>query len=487
MATWSYFTAYLDGTRPIRAEERDELWTNFETILHSCAATHTLDATIIAAIKASGLITDLTPLKISGAAAGTVDLPKTIGSVTSSVFAPTGLTRLTAAATAEGLSSPEYDALFSASTRERATTVDDYRIWNVLKRCIDALSCCALPTFTNTAFNATETFPFSCSQSSSGATSFSATGVPTGLSFNTTTGAITGTPVGVGTYVVNVTATNSCGSVSGTCTITVYAAASAPSASFRARSASLTKCGFDEWVASTPPKVYLRADYTGSITTSSYANTDCTGALINRSLYEIGGYCEYTRPACTVDQSGTQRTRIDSDGDGSYDSDTGTVSGYCHPSPGGDTSISNSATVRTFTGIGCNGFGANSTGTATLTLSNEYTDFQLGTDVSAALAVAGWIGWGGTVQVGLQDLDVDHVTLTYQEAEYKFDLSAASGHASYRIRWDVMQLPSGGSPSVVTTLDYYWDGSATETGAYSLSVPGSNAQLYIANVRATFY
>jgi hypothetical protein len=59
-------------------------------------------------------------------------------------------------------------------------------------------------------------------------TSFGATGLPAGLSLDTTTGAITGTPTGAGSYNVTVSATNSAGTGSATLVITVNPSASAP-------------------------------------------------------------------------------------------------------------------------------------------------------------------------------------------------------------------------------------------------------------------
>jgi len=59
-------------------------------------------------------------------------------------------------------------------------------------------------------------------------TSFGATGLPAGLSLNTTTGAITGTPTGAGSSNVTVSATNSAGTGSATLVITVNPSASAP-------------------------------------------------------------------------------------------------------------------------------------------------------------------------------------------------------------------------------------------------------------------
>lgn len=80
-----------------------------------------------------------------------------------------------------------------------------------------------VPTITsaNTA-SATHSVPFSFSiTASESPTSYAATGLPSGLSVNTVTGLISGTPVAAGTSVVSVSATNAGGTGTQSLTITV--------------------------------------------------------------------------------------------------------------------------------------------------------------------------------------------------------------------------------------------------------------------------
>jgi hypothetical protein len=69
-------------------------------------------------------------------------------------------------------------------------------------------------------------------------TSYSATGLPPGLTLNTSTGAITGMPTASGTYIVTITATNGSGSNSATLTITIAPQAYSHITNFSARAMS---------------------------------------------------------------------------------------------------------------------------------------------------------------------------------------------------------------------------------------------------------
>ncbi len=98
------------------------------------------------------------------------------------------------------------------------------------------------PGSKSTAVNTATSLQISASDSASGQTlTYSATGLPTGLSINSSTGLISGTPTTAGTYNVTVTATdttNASGSTSFTWTVTPAPAAAAPPTSCSATRAS---------------------------------------------------------------------------------------------------------------------------------------------------------------------------------------------------------------------------------------------------------
>ena len=73
---------------------------------------------------------------------------------------------------------------------------------------------------TTASGNATQAFTFNVTASDF-PTSYAATGLPPGLTINTTTGVISGTPTTPGVYNVMLTATNGSGSTPQTLTITI--------------------------------------------------------------------------------------------------------------------------------------------------------------------------------------------------------------------------------------------------------------------------
>ncbi|HMG81823.1 MAG TPA: carbohydrate-binding protein, partial [Ferruginibacter sp.] len=108
-------------------------------------------------------------------------------------------------------------------------------------------------------------------------TSFGATGLPAGLSINTATGVISGTPTTAGTYPVAVTATNAAGTGNKTVTVTVSSAVVAPSISSAATATGTVGTAFSYVI-------------TASNTPTSYAATSLpAGVSVNTTTGVISG------------------------------------------------------------------------------------------------------------------------------------------------------------------------------------------------------
>lgn len=135
MATWTYFTAYLDGARPIRKVERDELYSNLAALLTATgcsSAGYSLNSTDQSAITGSNLLTDRASLDGPGAT-NTKDRLHTILETASGVW-PNYATAVYNALAAEGLTATTRGNILSSN-------LDDHRLWNYYRRVIDALTC----------------------------------------------------------------------------------------------------------------------------------------------------------------------------------------------------------------------------------------------------------------------------------------------------------------------------------------------------------
>ena len=98
--------------------------------------------------------------------------------------------------------------VFSSCTKDRDTLV------------YTAPSAISITSSTTATGTIGTTFSYTITTSIA-ASGFSATGLPSGLSINTTTGVITGTPSNTGTYTITITAANANGTSTATLTLTV--------------------------------------------------------------------------------------------------------------------------------------------------------------------------------------------------------------------------------------------------------------------------
>lgn len=131
--SWAYFTAYLDGTRPITKAERDELADQLAAKLTFPCGRFGLDATRQTAIRASLLATDLIGVR-DGVSTFAQGLYTAITSTYAVAFGGSSavLAAQTTALAAEGITDTQLAAI-------RTSAADHFRLWNFYKRFIDAL------------------------------------------------------------------------------------------------------------------------------------------------------------------------------------------------------------------------------------------------------------------------------------------------------------------------------------------------------------
>jgi hypothetical protein len=212
--TWSYFTAYLDGSRPITKAERDELYSNLSVLFPASGCYshgYSLNSTDQAAILASNLLTDRASLD----GPNSLHLHGRFGAIVAA--AASAFTNYSAAVSAAltnaGITATERDAITAAN-------MDDHRLWNYYRGLLNGLSLVnRLPVITSplyaVAYLLTNWFSYQITATDS-PTSFSATGLPSFLSINTSTGVISGQPSFTGYRDVTITATNACGTATAT-------------------------------------------------------------------------------------------------------------------------------------------------------------------------------------------------------------------------------------------------------------------------------
>ena len=316
-------------------------------------------------------------------------------------------------------------------------------------------------------------------------TLFSAAGLPAGLSINTSTGVISGTPSGSGVFSVAVSASNACGGSSGTLTITISAFCPAPTLQCDSITASKTKCGFDEYspYGSSPPKTYRTRNWSGGMAQQTF-DDDAECNVVNLlETYEMrfSGSVTYARSTCSV--SGTNNWAEYRDGVLEASGSTTSLpmnnyvafcSGECDPTV--------SATSQQFVpdNVCIGSFPSHKTyapatpgGNAIESLLDEYTTAHLIADAVAALP-AYPNTWTGTCS-SYRDLSTDEQTYTLRRFKYRLALPNLSGYTTYNLSW----LEGG------TSRTYVWNGTDTFTPTYTVNEPVSNGSISITNISVT--
>lgn len=266
-------------------------------------------------------------------------------------------------------------------------------------------------------------------------------------------------------------------------------------------SASKTKCGFSEFTdaPSTPPKIYRTKSQTGTVNAPVYTGEVCFMADCEEHINTWSGSKTYARSSCSV--TDTRKVTVESyysdtcgDCGNAVDESWGADeaqppatdpvedyaqtlwildSSYCESVAGyegydGPTVTNTQKTYNIYAGC--------SSGTVTVTLSDEYTTAELISDTESALS--SYPGtWTGTCS-SYRNLPTDETVYSIRRFKYKFLIpELPEGTTCYRITWK-----EGG-----TDKSYDWDGSATETPVYGpVLEPASNGSVAITDVVASY-
>lgn len=208
---------------------------------------------------------------------------------------------------------------------------------------------------------------------------------------------------------------------------------------YRSRSATKTKCGFEEFgTPSTPPKIYRTVTFSGQSDYEFHADLTCTSCEDAQRVV-FSGSSTFSRPACEETQTGN--AALYGNGDCSYAFvenqaiTIGDMVGYNFGSTGIFSYGVSSPTLRyvAVSDLSCIPYlGTNSQkyySTGQEQLSDEYTTSQLFSDTETAVTAASWSSWSTTPTSALYDLSTDELTITLRDLEVRvlFSEAAPSG------------------------------------------------------------
>lgn len=234
---------------------------------------------------------------------------------------------------------------------------------------------------------------------------------------------------------------------------------------YKTRSASLSKCGFPEFSGhvSTPPKIYRTKTLAGSIDYRFYLGNDCDpfDGCSTRAVLTYSGAMTYPRTTCETPAA----ANLNSDTWAPCDTPEGDIDldvDNINAADAGNTSEGFSSTVRTITGLGCDGGSGPSnyaSGSCTETLSAEYTTAQLIDDTAAVLVAQSYGGFSTTPTSFLFDLSTDETTCTIRDMFVEVRFRVPDGDC-YKFKWRTTFYPRGGGAPTEINFDiaFQWDG-----------------------------
>lgn len=316
-------------------------------------------------------------------------------------------------------------------------------------------------------------------------TSFGATGLPSGLSVNSSTGDITGRVRSAWSGTITVSASNGCGTGTKNVSVTIDAP-SVPSPTLVCDSieATMSKGGFQEYAGhvSSPPKYYRSCYWHDNLYSQaeyheySSTNGSCYPSTLD-SLLHISGtsYWDY----CATTLTAGNRYTVQENGTNTVDNtiDCGSASpclqSIIDPSVfyDGSTPTVTSNTWSVTNGCTCVIGDYKKCGTMTEELQDEFTTAQLIDCTTSSLP--SYPGTFAGTCSSLYDLSTDEVTFTVRRFKYKFTLPTLTGYDCYKITW----------LEGATAKSYLWNGTDTETPVYGpVNEPGSNGTVNISSI-----
>ncbi|MFA6962454.1 MAG: hypothetical protein WC205_16990 [Opitutaceae bacterium] len=429
---WTEFTDYLDGTRVIRKEERDELWEALAYILEYCGDLWQLKASDMTAIKASRFLTDLTSVEDPDDIADPVigDLAKVLIDIEGTFTGTTGYDAFKAVRADEGIDSDAKLAEIIGGGG-RVSPIEDYHLWNLYKRVLTALQCCP------TTAPIIEYDSISKSQGPWGWAS----------------------PTEAGRYFKEI-------NYSGSFTVSFY----------NALETTAPNCGSGSFL------------YGENTTTASGSATwlEPNPASISNSVSQV---CHSRERNSSYDEEGALVPGDWSDGD-PYDVGSIPAVAVCG---GGGGSVTQGATYQSIAGVGgcvyvATKTSASSSGEVRNDFTNELTIDDVVAAVDDAIAAEGFDDdWNDTAGA-YRNKDEDALSASARLARARFKLSSMPdgelivGH-TYRLRYLIRTTPLSGGASTDGTETYveftFTSGMDVTSGYVSLAVPASNATVLV--------
>lgn len=264
--------------------------------------------------------------------------------------------------------------------------------------------------------------------------------------------------------------------------------APAPTLMCRTASASLTKCGYDEFsgYASTPPKVYRTMTQTGTLTINYGAQNGSTTTWSGGKTYDRST-CNVTDTRAAVAYDALQNCTLNISAGNPYcdvtisdvttNGSTYMISSLAAGSCNAVSTLDNAASASFTATVQTSTAGTNFSGVVTATLSNEYTTAQLWTDtINAIPAYSG--AYSSNCIGAYASLSTNQKTASGRKLQWYFQLPDLTGFGGYKVTWDVIVTPDAGGSNVYDSGSYVWNGTDTTSNVLTIGDLGTQLDQY---------